>query len=765
MYANTTSIDALKILGFQDKARLQKLISVHCYYWPPSIKHSKSREDLPSLVPITDKFSYRRDLTPEIAIAVPAMVDLMLDSGQLSLKVERGFVKLGFCSQQAQATSPQGRANAFRDGMVARIAPRMTCVQRERLSFLFSCIRKSQQFHCMRNETLDIRGRQLARALGFVQSILVDSNGPQVKNLVVVGFGHYGDIEAYDIDSTRIGQLDFSDENSAPVLEVNLGQCRQALTRDLIPILLPRIKVNLPYSVVEFDWPGIEQWLGFNVAKSVRNAFKRVVNNRPGNRLEVAGSMLRRELDSTLVSEICRSLSSAKIEDYNWFAVDDDIKIRRIQAVKSYPLFSRSIISSIELTRRVDTGLPLASELALVSGLLPSVLKRTGKLYWQRTGAMIASVICETTYMSWCASKHSIKNSFLSTCMNKCPLERLPRNKVEWQGFENLIRVLNSLSTSPRIIQEGETFEKLMTNAIREQSKDWRLAKEIGKDIYDFMGDVTRKSKYALFPMDNDPLLQMAVCEVLVLNLNPNLSNISSRSEHWHNNAVELSQGMQEAWRAAQLVDTPRVVHDKWLPLDEDYESNGCRIEWLTTKTALEAETLVLGHCVWSYSTSCLYQGSHIGSIRDSQGNRSTVEIICQVDENNSWSLLVRQHRGFKNKDPSQESKLLVASFVCNRSASIDYETLNRSSLERCSTRPIGPDNYDWSNPDFCRSVIALYRPYMCSSVARLDFNQIKDMVATRRLQIHAEVNNRKIAQNNELLDVFSVKENEDVTF
>jgi hypothetical protein len=133
----------------------------------------------------------------------------------------------------------------------------------------------------------------------------------------------------------------------------------------------------------------------------------------------------------------------------------------------------------------------------------------------------------------------------------------------------------------------------------------------------------------------------------------PRLLELSGR---WHKNERRMD---------AEVVEKtdPRC----WPPLLESPIAYGeLTAMSLCSPGDLGEEGARLEHCVGTYAAHCLYDGSHIISIRNKSGESlSTMEIrISEQDGNIRMGhpkIVIRQHYGHKNSDPSKAEKELAS--------------------------------------------------------------------------------------------------------
>lgn len=204
----------------------------------------------------------------------------------------------------------------------------------------------------------------------------------------------------------------------------------------------------------------------------------------------------------------------------------------------------------------------------------------------------------------------------------------------------------------------------------------------------------------------------------------------------WQNGRQAISAALSASFPLPDGVHTDRM----WPPLNDDpvQTSNGLLVECLHSESMLKEEHRRMSHCVDIYTGRCLYQGSHIVSIRqaNSQRSLSTAEIDHDWLMGNAgkkkdeldpiYDLLppgVAQHQGFDNSPPPKEARIALWEYVSriqSGDVDIDLELIQESLEDRRGSRAAAISSYyDSSRREAIEEAWKAYRSFFPKRVRR----------------------------------------------
>ena len=146
---------------------------------------------------------------------------------------------------------------------------------------------------------------------------------------------------------------------------------------------------------------------------------------------------------------------------------------------------------------------------------------------------------------------------------------------------------------------------------------------------------------------------------------------ITALSRHWHQWQIQVLEESLAEDNADDLEHWPTFIKSPWL-------CNDLIVVPLTTPWQLKGEGSKMQHCVGGYTSSCLFYGAHIFSIRKKASGQSlsTFEIRLSDDVADSDPFFVMQHRGAHNSDPAENCTTVLDAFMRYLKVTITAEQL-----------------------------------------------------------------------------------------
>lgn len=134
---------------------------------------------------------------------------------------------------------------------------------------------------------------------------------------------------------------------------------------------------------------------------------------------------------------------------------------------------------------------------------------------------------------------------------------------------------------------------------------------------------------------------------------------ITALSRHWHQWQIQALEESLAEGSADDLEHWPTFIHTPWL-------CNDLVVMPLNTPWHLKDEGSKMQHCVGGYTSSCLFYGAHIFSIRNKVSGQSlsTFEIQLSDDVADSDPFFIMQHRGPHNSDPTENCTTALDAFL-----------------------------------------------------------------------------------------------------
>lgn len=196
-----------------------------------------------------------------------------------------------------------------------------------------------------------------------------------------------------------------------------------------------------------------------------------------------------------------------------------------------------------------------------------------------------------------------------------------------------------------------------------------------------------------------------------------NIRHLLRGSDYWHSERVNFSG------RIAALGFRPdKTEYHNWLPLVENVTApNGVRFVALVTKEALQEETDVMKHCVWSYTGNCISKTSHIFSLQDADGTRLATVEYKERPYGDGQIEIYRNHIEAHKYHPvptqaDQASRWLVSQ-IANGFLNPDFAAIHQRRLHLKKASSQIRTDFDYGDPALCEQVYQLYKPCLPTKI------------------------------------------------
>lgn len=304
---------------------------------------------------------------------------------------------------------------------------------------------------------------------------------------------------------------------------------------------------------------------------------------------------------------------------------------------------------------------------------------------------------------------------------------------------------------------------------IRDAVKDYsaimqaRIIRKISKTIPNYKFDDDELKDIASYSAKKTE-------EILLKNLT-NAEKIAF-SDHWHS---PFHQTTSQKLRDYGNVEWAPLFGQKEIAIPPNVVGeNGWKLVTRTNPRELAKEGKDLEHCVGGYTSSCLTGDSHIVSVVDAK-TRPISTIEFSTTANSPWivqhfnnfsreenSLLVLQHFGHKNQQPSRQGRQALKWLeqeVNEGSIKIDHAGINAAKDKNSSVTISKTVKALGFHPDEVGKVISVYKRQMLPSgkfeIAELNKNFLDDFLG----EIEVEINGQKILLESTLAKDLTEKE------
>ncbi len=393
---------------------------------------------------------------------------------------------------------------------------------------------------------------------------------------------------------------------------------------------------------------------------------------------------------------------------YDFYAeASGDVRTRRLQAARSYPLLAPSFAHRPMIRKAIDAAEPIGDLIATGFGLGKAGTKRLANCGWRADGLMVEQI---------------------AEAIGKFPPDWFPKDQKEWMAFldvavaagavmEEMIGVpveklfdgtkgkwseiaLKMAQALPRLDRDGNA---LPPDTSRENLVT--LCRQVGDVINAFATEVLKPALANHFGRAElvsgyarDREIRKIAAGILFSG--KNIVSIIEAAKSWH---VHHHRMLLE--REAASAELKRYEDDTWAPLFKPIQApNGIWIVSLTNTDQLKEE----GHgpsfgakageepkglnlCVGGYTSSCKNYGHHIISFRQSvepdPGQKSmgriSVAEITQVAAGDT-AFKIRQHYGYgnsplKDDSPSKVALAWLQEMLALGRLEIDFAEIERS--------------------------------------------------------------------------------------
>lgn len=424
-----------------------------------------------------------------------------------------------------------------------------------------------------------------------------------------------------------------------------------------------------------------------------------------------------------LMESVIKNKAQDVIKVYNWLQSHGDVRrqIIRRQAWEAYPFLieeaitdgnssptihyknenspiyeadKQSILQAIDEEKALEPA--LMKGFGLSRAIVRSLYNVKGKMSNDTT---ILSAISWTPIQA--IGELSVIHHHLPP--SHYPVENPSLGKEEqWHGFFHVLVTYYDLFQD-RFIKTNQSPEGLDATLLFQKEKPIWKTKDASFIPIAYEGQVMDVMKYfnkqLLFPAYWDCLKEMNLTDCmkpqniinnlrfgykvasplgLIFFRNHNLRSLKKVVDYWHDNIKEMNVRAysDERWPAL----TPEQVI-KW-------NGRTLHIVPLISPQDLVEEGKRMNHCVGTYMNKCLYESSHVFSIRNENGESlSTFEFIQDNDEE---KIVLNQHYAKGNTEVSEELSRIVNLFLQdlnNKTIPMDLPHLMREQEDRINKR------------------------------------------------------------------------------
>lgn len=195
-----------------------------------------------------------------------------------------------------------------------------------------------------------------------------------------------------------------------------------------------------------------------------------------------------------------------------------------------------------------------------------------------------------------------------------------------------------------------------------------------------------------------------------------NMRHLLRGSAYWHSDRVNF------LGRVSALGFDPNHSQDNnWLPLVESITApNGVQFIPLTNRTELKEESDTMKHCVWSYTTNCVRNGSHIFSLRNEKGARlATVEY--KEKKVKGRTLIERNHIEGPRKSQTPEKAVEAADWLVDQinrgEIQPDFRVIQKRRAQLADKLGELDLGFDYNDLAVCEQIYQLYLPCLSTTI------------------------------------------------
>jgi len=389
-------------------------------------------------------------------------------------------------------------------------------------------------------------------------------------------------------------------------------------------------------------------------------------------------------LDGELIKSIRACGLSPSVARYNSYRGGEPSAARnRIQAAAAVPLLGYLLGEenhrAARLRRLVDSGTPLWPALADSVGVPEETVR------WLR--GKTADEISD----AWLGRIPELLQS-----LSLLPPEKRPSSHDEWTAYTDFALVLRHVSSAQRRAFWLRDLARLGWIAARQKFAAIGAVPSDLLEIVDLLREITGAVGGELLPLlplltghrhDDDPEWQRVSAAIETLFLETGLLKQLRASLRWHE--LQLLPPVEEEAQATATDDgedtAARLKH--WpAPLTGPVKLGALSAHFLTTTSELRDEGLRMEHCVGSYASRCLFDGTTIVSLRSKDGRSLSTAELRLVGSGERLGFELVQHKAQRNGCPSTLAAQAMAQLL-GRLAEDDLQPRLRQMREQLMTR------------------------------------------------------------------------------
>lgn len=357
-------------------------------------------------------------------------------------------------------------------------------------------------------------------------------------------------------------------------------------------------------------------------------------------------------LNGEVIQAIRASGLAPTVANYNTYQRCEPTAARyRIQAAGAIPLlgylFGEGNHLAIRLRRLVDDGQPLWPALADTVG----VPEETVRWLRNKTADDVSDV--------WLG-----RIPVLLRSLAFLPPEKRPKNPDEWTAYTDFALVIDRPATSSQHALWIQDLGRLGWVAARKKFEAMYAAPSDLLEIKDLLREIIGAVGGELLPQvahqwrrEDDPEWQRLTEAIETLFFDISILKQIRTSLLWHE--LQLRPRVDEEAPEEVLPDKlPAQRLGSWpAPLDKPLKVGSLYAHFLTTTAELHLEGQRMEHCVGNYSSSCLFSGSNIVSLRKSDDRSVSTAELRQIKRGKRLGFEVIQHKAHRNSTPPPEAQ------------------------------------------------------------------------------------------------------------
>ena len=411
---------------------------------------------------------------------------------------------------------------------------------------------------------------------------------------------------------------------------------------------------ELGFRSFKIDHDAFEKEAGFKFPAHIgTHVIKRI---RRGMRHWRMHSIMSDMMDRDILKVIRGTIRSANLSDYNWLigaggdrSVPKEIRMRnRLQILRLYPAL---LFEMVDMTDKIDRGERLTWSLpkSLIRGLSHLTFhKINAHCRKNKTSSYIPyqKELAESDYSKLSQPMQKMINAFLATTDDIHEKFHIYKKSILF--VHKLIHrniptaIIENADMSISGINLDNLFDVFdITNRI--------------EDL--FLGQVGRwmKDEYENRFGRKFSLCSKQIILMLLTGDRLSLKSLAKQSYNFHErtNIPILQQNVEGRFSPYG------TAHDHWPALYKDVQYPEGSARFLTSRMELIKEGKEMSHCVWSYPERCIYENSHIVSITDDFGSRSTAQFVLNVNNDKERVSLI-QNRNVNNTRPSSQCEKIA---------------------------------------------------------------------------------------------------------